>query len=111
MSERVAQSSTSEFEQFYRRFVSETTRYVSRRVPPESRDEVVANTFVAAWRKFGSASEPSLQWLYRIAYYEVSHELRRLHRSAKIASVNDLAAGATSQPSMRVISFELHWRT
>lgn len=74
------QTSGSDFERIYRDHVQDVARYVARRLPPESRDEVIANTFVAAWRKLHTAPEPNLQWLYRIAFFEVSHELRRLQR-------------------------------
>lgn len=80
MTQRESETDEAKFERFYRDHVREVARYVARRVPPQSRDEVIANTFVAAWQKFLSTPDPTLQWLYRIAFFEVSHELRRLHR-------------------------------
>src|ERR1700722_12181309 len=72
--------SRTEFEEFYRSHYNAISRYVARRLPASSHDEVVAEAFVVAWRKFATAAEPSLPWLYRIAKYEVTHERRRLGR-------------------------------
>jgi RNA polymerase sigma-70 factor, ECF subfamily len=81
---------TSAFEPFYREHYDAISRYVARRVPPSSHDEVVAGTFVVAWRKFAEVSDPSLTWLYRIASYEVAHERRRIDRHPQAAELNDL---------------------
>lgn len=78
------------FEEFYRDNVSALSRYVARRVPSSSRDEVVAAAFVAAWKKFASVDAPSLPWLYRIASFEVSHERRRLGRAPVSVELPDL---------------------
>ncbi len=81
----------SNFETFFRSYFSQVSRYVARRLPNESHDEVVASTFVVAWRKFEQVSSPSLAWLYGIARYEVAHERRRLSRSPIEADLSDLA--------------------
>jgi len=87
MTQPEGRAGEAEFERLYREHVRDIARYVARRVPPSSRDEVVANTFVAAWQKIDSVPEPNLQWLYRIAFFEVSHELRRLRRVADLPQV------------------------
>ena len=66
------------------------SRYVARRLPASSHDEVVAAAFVVAWHKFTTANTPSLAWLYRIASYEVAHERRRLGRQPEVVVLNDL---------------------
>jgi RNA polymerase sigma-70 factor (ECF subfamily) len=78
------------FESFYRDHYDAVSRYVARRVPPNSHDEVVAATFIVAWKKFTEVPSPSLTWLYRIACYEVAHERRRLVRQPQLAELNDL---------------------
>ena len=85
-------STLRRFEQFYRDNISALSRYVARRVPTSSRDEVVAAAFVAAWKKFASVDAPSLPWLYRIASFEVSHERRRLGRTPVSVELPDLRA-------------------
>jgi RNA polymerase sigma factor (sigma-70 family) len=78
------------FEAFYREHYDAISRYVARRVPASSHDEVVAATFVVAWRKFAEVSDPSLAWLYRVASFEVAHERRRIGRQPQQAELNDL---------------------
>lgn len=79
-----------EFEAFYRDHYQPISRYVARRISRSSHDEVVAAVFVVAWQKFANVKRPSLPWLYRIASFEVSHELRRLGRQALVVELNDL---------------------
>ena len=79
-----------EFEAFYNDHYGAISRYVARRLPASSHDEVVAAAFVVAWRKFTTATTPSLAWLYRIASYEVAHERRRLGRQPGVVVLNDL---------------------
>lgn len=79
-----------EFEAFYNDHYDAISRYVARRVPASSHDELVAAAFVVAWRKFATVTSPSLAWLYRIASYEVAHERRRLGRAPQVAELNDL---------------------
>ena len=78
------------FESFYRAHYGAISRYVARRVPATSHDDVVAKTFVVAWSKFAEIHEPTLPWLYRIASYEVAHERRQLVRHPQDAELNDL---------------------
>jgi RNA polymerase sigma-70 factor (ECF subfamily) len=88
--ETASTPSRGEFEDFYNEHYAAVSRYVARRVPTRSHDEVVAAVFVVAWRKFVSTASPSLAWLYRIASYEVAHERRRLGRQPQVAELNDL---------------------
>jgi RNA polymerase sigma factor (sigma-70 family) len=88
----------SDFEAFYRAHYTLVSRYVARRLPSNSHDEVVAAVFVVAWRKFTKAAEPSLPWLYRIACYEVAHERRRLGREPLAGALHDLASAERFLP-------------
>ena len=78
------------FEEFYRLHFAALSRYVTRRLPASSHDEVVAAAFVIAWKKFASVETPSLPWLYRIASFEVAHERRRLGRVPESVELSDL---------------------
>ncbi len=78
------------FEEFYRLHFVALSRYVSRRLPASSHDEVVAAAFVIAWKKFASVETPSLPWLYRIASFEIAHERRRLGRVPESVELSDL---------------------
>jgi RNA polymerase sigma-70 factor (ECF subfamily) len=79
-----------EFEVFYNAHYEAISRYVTRRVPTSSHDDLVAAVFVVAWRKYATAASPSLAWLYRIASFEVAHERRRLGRHPQADELNEL---------------------
>jgi RNA polymerase sigma-70 factor (ECF subfamily) len=78
------------FERLFREHYASVARYVARRLPRESLDDVVSSTFVVAWRKFDHVEGPNLLWLYRIAGYEVAHERRRLARHPQREILGDL---------------------
>jgi RNA polymerase sigma-70 factor, ECF subfamily len=94
------------FEQLFREHYASVARYVARRLPRESLDDVVAATFVVAWRKFAQAENPNLLWLYRIAGYEVAHERRRLARHPQRGILGDLEL-TDSLPLEQVIDLAL----
>jgi len=69
------------FEVFFRVHYERLSLYVARRVPSAGVDDVVATSFVVAWKKFAIAESPSLPWLFRIASYEVANHRRTMRRS------------------------------
>jgi RNA polymerase sigma-70 factor, ECF subfamily len=79
-----------EFEEFYRRHFAALSRFVTRRLPAISHDEVLAAAFVVAWKKFETVERPSLPWLYRIAALEVANERRRLGRKPEVVELSDV---------------------
>jgi RNA polymerase sigma factor (sigma-70 family) len=99
-------SDPSAFEHLFREHYDSVARYVARRVPRESLDDVVAATFVVAWRKFDQVEDPNLLWLYRIAGYEVAHERRRLARHPQRGILGDLEL-TDSLPLEQVIDLAL----
>jgi RNA polymerase sigma-70 factor (ECF subfamily) len=54
--------------------------YVRRRVPPSAAPDIVAETFLAAWRRLDQLSDQPLPWLYRAAALEISHRRRNAQR-------------------------------
>lgn len=99
----VTEGLTGAFEDFYRLNYEAVARYVARRLPMPSLDDVVAQVFIVAWRKFASAPAPSLSWLYRIAGHEVAHERRRLARRGTVSiDLFDPPVRASSDESFSV---------
>jgi RNA polymerase sigma-70 factor (ECF subfamily) len=72
----------AQFEVFFRAHYERLSLYVARRVPSAGVDDVVAASFVVAWKKFAVVESPSLPWLFRIASYEVANHRRTLRRFA-----------------------------
>ena len=59
---------------------SRVSAYVRRRVPPSAAPDIVAETFLAAWRRLDQLSDQPLPWLYRAAALEISHRRRNAQR-------------------------------
>jgi RNA polymerase sigma-70 factor (ECF subfamily) len=68
------------FEAFFRVNYNRLEQYVGRRVSRAQVDDVVAATFVVAWRKFDLVEQASLPWLFRIASFEVKSSYRTTRR-------------------------------
>ncbi|HEV3266794.1 MAG TPA: sigma-70 family RNA polymerase sigma factor [Acidimicrobiales bacterium] len=75
------------FEALFRENYSQLFQYVARRVPTAQIDDVVAASFVVAWRKFEKAPiHPTLPWLLRIASYEISNHRRSTRKWNNVIS-------------------------
>jgi RNA polymerase sigma-70 factor (ECF subfamily) len=75
------------FEVFFRENYSQLFQYVARRVSHAQVDDLVAASFVVAWRKFEKATtHPTLPWLFRIASYEISNHRRSARKWNNIVS-------------------------
>lgn len=82
------------FEDFFKDHYERVFQYVVRRAPNSRVDDVVAATFIVAWKKFGSIEAPSLPWLFRIASFEVKsadRASRRLKNNHSIDLVENVA--------------------
>ena len=67
--ESPAVSAAERFEALYTGSYQEITGYVRRRVPPDAADDVVAQVFTVAWRRFGQVPGPPQDrlWLFGVA--------------------------------------------
>jgi RNA polymerase sigma-70 factor (ECF subfamily) len=88
-------SATARFEELYDAHYSAVVVYVQRRVRHDRVDDVVAETFLTAWRSIESVphGEAARWWLYRVAYRSVGHlwrgRTRRERLHARIAALPD----------------------
>ena len=64
-----AVSAAERFEALYTGSYQEISCYVRRRVPPDAADDVVAQVFTVAWRRFGQVPGPPQDrlWLFGVA--------------------------------------------
>jgi RNA polymerase sigma-70 factor (ECF subfamily) len=74
------ESSSSDFELFFRANYAKLWRYVARRVPQSRADDVVSACFIVAWEKFSTIDSPSLAWLVRVASYQIANNRRKHSR-------------------------------
>jgi RNA polymerase sigma-70 factor (ECF subfamily) len=86
------------FEVFFRTHYGRVVQYVGRRVPTSRVDDVVAATFVVAWKKFRSVDVPSLPWLFRIASFEVKSAVRTARRSHHASNADLIENLAIASP-------------
>ena len=69
------------FEELYRRHYGDVLNYARRRAP-EAAHDVVADTFLVAWRRFDDVPFDALPWLLAIARKTVANHRRRLATAA-----------------------------
>jgi RNA polymerase sigma factor (sigma-70 family) len=75
-----------QFEAFYVAHFQEIAAYVRRRVPAEDADDVVAQVFAVAWRRFGSVPAPPQDrlWLFGVARNSVADQQRSARRRLRL---------------------------
>jgi RNA polymerase sigma-70 factor (ECF subfamily) len=65
------------FTALYRAQRSRVRDFARRRVGADLAQEVVAETFLVAWRRLDDIPEAAIPWLYRVALYEIANLRRR----------------------------------
>lgn len=61
------QPAFSRFEEIYERHRESVTLYFRRRLPADSVEDLVAETFLVCWRKLDEVPREPLPWLYAVA--------------------------------------------
>ncbi|MGD1057967.1 MAG: sigma-70 family RNA polymerase sigma factor, partial [Solirubrobacteraceae bacterium] len=75
--------SRAQFEHVYEECYEAVHRYAARRVAPEAVQDVVSDTFLAAWRRYGELKGDPLPWLLGIARRTAAnHRRSRARRDA-----------------------------
>jgi RNA polymerase sigma-70 factor, ECF subfamily len=72
------------FELMYRAHGSAVRSFVHRRVASGDADDLVADVFVAAWRRFGQSPADELPWLFGIARGVVANHRRGNQRRSAL---------------------------
>ncbi|MFB8140516.1 RNA polymerase sigma factor [Streptomyces parvus] len=72
------------FEAIYRASYLPVLRFVRRRLPPQLAEDVVAETFVIAWQKWGDQHGEALPWLYGIARLVAANARRSQERVGEL---------------------------
>lgn len=85
----------------YERHYEQVLRYARRRVDEHTARDVVAETFLVAWRRAGQPPvDQALPWLYAVARNILANVVRARARDAQL-SVRVLAASVGGVPSVQ----------
>jgi RNA polymerase sigma-70 factor (ECF subfamily) len=75
----------SEVEELWRDWHRHVLAYALRRADPATAEEVVAETFVVAWRRLDDVPEPPLPWLLGVARRVLANQRRGRARQEALA--------------------------
>jgi RNA polymerase sigma-70 factor (ECF subfamily) len=88
------------FEDVFRRHHPAVVAYARRRVPGDAADDVVASTFLVAWRRVEEIPADSLPWLLAVARNVIATQRRgSRRRSALRLRLEHAEAGSVSAPA------------
>ena len=91
---------SARFEAFYRSRYQEIAAYVRRRVPEDAADDVIANVFTVAWRRFADVPGPphDRPWLFAVARNTISDHNRAQRRWFRLGTRLKADAAITARP-------------
>jgi len=78
--------SEARFVAVYEEFYPDVYAYCRRRLGSDVTDDVVADTFLTAWRRIEDLppGPEALLWLYQVAYRSIGHQWRSVSRRKKL---------------------------
>lgn len=91
-----------QMEELFRSHYAAVAAYARRRAPAESADDVVAETFLIAWRRLEHIPSESLPWLLGVARNVIGTQRRgALRRHALHLRLRSAAVETVQQPSVQ----------
>jgi RNA polymerase sigma-70 factor, ECF subfamily len=94
------------FEDLFRRQYPAVSAYARRRVPSDTADDVVASTFLVAWRRLDEVPDDSLPWLLGVARNVIATQRRGSRRlgalRARLERADVARQTAEDEPAGRV---------
>lgn len=106
----VSTDDRARFEAMFTAHYAAVVRYAVRRVGTETAQEVVADTFLVAWRRLDDVPAYPLPWLYATARRIVANELRRRARAVRLGERIEATAQTASDDPTAVIPEQLRVR-
>jgi RNA polymerase sigma-70 factor (ECF subfamily) len=97
-----------EFNDLFRSYLSETSRFIARRTKAEDVEDLAADLFALAWQKRDSIPRGlELPWLYKSARYLISNHNRKQQGRTSILATLQEPQSAPSAESMALADLEL----
>ncbi len=87
-----------QFTELFGAYYGPVLAYARRRVGADLAQDVVAETFLAAWRNLHELPPQSLPWLYRAAHFAIANQRRTLARRGRLDDKARLLAGSVIAP-------------
>ena len=87
------------FEELFRGHHRAVAAYARRRAPGDTSDDVVANTFLVAWRRLDEVPADSLPWLLAVARNVIATQQRGSRRRGALRVRLEHADGSTAPRS------------
>jgi RNA polymerase sigma-70 factor (ECF subfamily) len=72
-----AENEAEQFSALFRQHYAQIVVFARRRVGPDACQEIAAETFLVAWRRFDSVPDTALPWLYQVANFTIANHRRR----------------------------------
>jgi RNA polymerase sigma factor (sigma-70 family) len=100
------------FAELYNRHYRSIHEYCRRRVAADLVDDVVAETFLTAWRRLDDVptGDGALLWLYRVAYRIVGHQWRSSARRRRLEQRLRFVVRRSSSPADESVIDEVEHR-
>ena len=76
----------AQFERIWQDCAPAVASYALRRAPPEAVEDVVAETFLVAWRRLDDVPAEPLPWLYGVARRTLANQRRARARRASLTA-------------------------
>jgi RNA polymerase sigma-70 factor (ECF subfamily) len=97
-----------EFNDLFRSYLSETSRFIARRTKAEDVEDLAADLFALAWQKRDSIPKGlELPWLYKSARYLISNHNRKQQGRTSILATLQEPQSAPSAESIALADLEL----
>jgi RNA polymerase sigma-70 factor (ECF subfamily) len=97
-----------EFNDLFRSYLSETSRFIARRTKAEDVEDLAADLFALAWQKRDSIPKGlDLPWLYKSARYLISNHNRKQQGRTSILATLQEPQSAPSAESIALADIEL----
>ena len=93
-----AEAEAELFSALFRQHYPQIVAFARRRVGPDACQEIAAETFLIAWRRFGSVPDAPLPWLYQVATFTIANHRRREAKSVVYEASSSLDHLATPRP-------------
>jgi RNA polymerase sigma-70 factor (ECF subfamily) len=93
-----AEAEAEQFSALFRENYPQIVAFARRRVGPDACQEIAAETFLVAWRRFDSVPDSALPWLYQVATFTIANHRRREAKTVPYGASSslDLLVSATT---------------